>query len=543
MSQWNSQWNPRENADHLDEAFANYRDLNEAWNVFQTRYEGFGNVYEASDEGIASTSQETTYNVSPFDDSFFHPPTKIKFKIPEFLQDCVRSFNNRRAGKLVFVFTSTKHFAAMDRIKRNIFRFVFIAMWKTSYQLLLFVQFEREWRMKDIKREFAGCGVTSAEFFYAVKVKETYSKIVSEYGQPEMSDGTLPGTATEKSNQKFNHAQLAEFAESRRITDVQILMWEYAHLAHRDCDRTDENSKQHDEDHIEQMENARKFLHLPDRKRTARNAGDVTRAAIYAELNRIPNIKYIENESLILGERLVEQANFQALVGQASFYLFNVVGFHKFKCTAVILLSLFIHAHPKRRYVCLKGPYNSGKTTFAYAWCSFLNGTVLSVNIDPSRMNFTLGNAIGHRYVLFDDVKGEETEDNYEFLGKGAGWSNLDNYRDHIDGHMEINLEKKHEQFTKQKFPPGIITTNNYLIPSALMERIQVIHFKGNKPMFDLHPFTLTKEHIYTILVMLNLIPAEPHIIQIMSESFIKWQKETRKRLQVSSEVYPSLAS
>ncbi|KFM83042.1 Large T antigen, partial [Stegodyphus mimosarum] len=181
--------------------------------------------------------------------------------------------------------------------------------------------------MKDIKWVFEHCGVTRGEFFYAVKVKDTFSKVVSEYGQPE----TLPGTSMEKSSQKFNHTLLADFAKSRRITDVQILMWEYAHLAHRDCDRSSEISKQHDEDHIEHIENARKFLHFPDRKRAARNAVDVTRAAIYAELKRMPNIKYIENESLKMGEELVKRGDFQSLVGQAMLYLFNVVSFHKFK--------------------------------------------------------------------------------------------------------------------------------------------------------------------------------------------------------------------
>ncbi|GBL80241.1 hypothetical protein AVEN_177397-1, partial [Araneus ventricosus] len=83
---------------------------------------------------------------------------------------------------------------------------------------------------------------------------------------------------------------------------------------------------------------------------------------------------------------------------------------------------------------------------------------------------FYLCQAIGKRFILFDGVKGRSLGS--ENLPSGPGFANLDDLRDHIDGHVEVQLEKKNMQPISQVFPCEIITCNDYHIHQSLKERI-----------------------------------------------------------------------
>ncbi|GBL76598.1 Large T antigen [Araneus ventricosus] len=109
---------------------------------------------------------------------------------------------------------------------------------------------------------------------------------------------------------------------------------------------------------------------------------------------------------------------------------------HDFRTISQHILNAFIYEKPRERYVALKGTFKSGKTSFASAWCQLLEGTNINVNVDKGRLPFYLGQAIGKIFILFDDVKGRSLGS--ENLHSGPGFANLDDLRDHIDGHVEV---------------------------------------------------------------------------------------------------------
>ncbi|GBN15751.1 hypothetical protein AVEN_139066-1 [Araneus ventricosus] len=86
----------------------------------------------------------------------------------------------------------------------------------------------------------------------------------------------------------------------------------------------------------------------------------------------------------------------------------------------------------------IKGDYISGKTSYANAVLKFFEGVNINVNVDKQRLPFYLGQAIGKRFALFNDVKGRSSAGSD--LQGGWGFSNIDDLRDHIDGHVEVQL-------------------------------------------------------------------------------------------------------
>ncbi|GBM36098.1 Large T antigen [Araneus ventricosus] len=175
---------------------------------------------------------------------------------------------------------------------------------------------------------------------------------------------------------------LSDFAVANEITDPYELMYDYAHLS-TGCDRSPSKiTNEYESDHVEHLDNARHFEHFSDKKRIAKYA--------------------VES---VIAKLLVQS---------------------------------------RERYVALKGTFKSGKTSFESAWCQLLEGTNINVNVDKGRLPFYLGQAIGKRFILFDDVKGRSLGS--ENLPSGPGFANLDDLRDHIDGHVQVQLEKKNMQ-------------------------------------------------------------------------------------------------
>ena len=126
------------------------------------------------------------------------------------------------------------------------------------------------------------------------------------------------------------------------------------------------------------------------------------------------------------------------------------------------------------------------------------------------RQPFYLGSAIGKRFVLFDDVKGYRTK--HAKLPTGNGISNLDDLREHLDGKIEVQLEKKNQNPVNQVFPQGIITMNEYEIPNSLKLRLKVIKFPPSA-IFSLHRFPITMDTIFIAMAMDNLIPCDADFI------------------------------
>ncbi|GBL86832.1 hypothetical protein AVEN_247854-1 [Araneus ventricosus] len=144
---------------------------------------------------------------------------------------------------------------------------------------------------------------------------------------------------------------------------------------------------------------------------------------------------------------------------------------------------------------------------------------------DHSKKNELQNAAIGKRFILFDGVKGRSLGS--ENLPSGPGFANLDDLRDHIDGHVEVQLEKKKMQPISQVFPCGIITCNDYHIHQSLNERIiGPIEMKAS-PLFPFHAAQrITEETIFIGLVLYNLLPAEAHILEFLYKNKRKWESE-----------------
>lgn len=454
------------------------------------------------------------YNDTPFDDDFFIPSPKKKFAIPDDMRAYFRSITNRRAGKCFIIFSLAKNAKiAKDVYWRYFGQTAYFGIYsvRTDKDLCMIVMMlNSETRLADIKKECRKVKLSPFDAFYGTKIGKCVEFCHEKYGDPLEEPCKLTKSSTPDGSKKLNYKLISDFAISYEINDCYTLMYEYAHLA-SGCDR-DPNliTPEHESDHSEHLENAKIFVHLSDQKRCAKNAVDTVFARLYTQLQRETNIDFLNRRSREIGSYIIDNYSAEE-IGRAWFYCNDVVP--NFEVIARRILNTFTVGKPRRRYICLQGVYKSGKTSFASAFLKLFDGVSINVNVDQSRLPFYLGNAIGKRYVLFDDVKGRSFSS--ENLSCGSGFANLDNLRDHIDGHVEVQLEKKNQQPVNQIFPAGLITCNHYHIPQSLRERIiGPIEFKASNS-FKIHPpKIITKETIYIGLVLKNLLPAEPHVFE-----------------------------
>ena len=334
---------------------------------------------------------------------------------------------------------------------------------------------------------------------------------------------------------QFNYNLLNEFAVSAGLTDALLLLAVYKRFAadratcteckdtNRPLDRTSRKRKlmmqNHSELHEVHQKNAKLFSCMKDQKRICQCAVD----CVLAE-KRYKTHTMTRNE--LFKERLCElMQRLKDLLQREEWETDNLVA-------AMLLLNMLLPEHhnkpghmllveiietmilnpPKSRYYIFRGPMNTGKTTIAAALLDMLQGTTLNVNGNPERLNFELGCAIDNFVVLFEDVKGTPLKDDSK-LPPGLGIANLDNLRDYLDGHVPVNLERKHQNKVSQIFPPGLITMNEYKIPPTLRVRMKgVIDFKynadfyyasrSNKEVFDTR--MLTKGETLLALLLVN---------------------------------------
>ncbi|GBM20313.1 hypothetical protein AVEN_195870-1 [Araneus ventricosus] len=114
-------------------------------------------------------------------------------------------------------------------------------------------------------------------------------------------------------------------------------------------------------------------------------------------------------------------------VGEAWFYCSEII--HDFRTISQHILNAFIYGKPRERYVALKDTFKSRKTNFESAWCQLLEGTNINVTIDKGRLPFCLGQAIGKRFILFDDVKGRSLGSEKKPSGSGFATISMDMWR------------------------------------------------------------------------------------------------------------------
>lgn len=498
-----------------------------------------GPNYDPENDDLSGTSAQTdpdfdlfchetwdeTFNTEDDsdDDFVFTPSPKKNFNIPIYLEHYLRSKSNRRAGKLFLLFCELAEGVLLENYLKNAADIdtCFYFHTRTNKDIACAVaKYKNDYRVCDIKKRLRKADIKNElNIAYAVKYSQLLIACKEKMGEPKFAREGIK--IPEDKTNKFNMKQFVDYAISHEITEYFELMYEYAHLA-LPCDRLNV-TKDHEDDHSAELENAHSYLYVPDRARYAKNAIQCVTAKLYQQLKLMSNNDYLALRISEIGNQLLENNNCK-LFGEAMYYFEHIIGLNKFRNVSKTILSTFCIGEPKRRYVALQGQFGSGKSTFAALFKELFNGITININVSRDRLPFYLGSAIGKRYILFDDVKG------FRFvyppaLPTGYGISNLDDIRDHLDGHIDVQLEKKNQNPVSQKFPPGIITLNNYIIPKSLKERILTFKFSNNN-LYTVHRPKITVESLVIALIMHDLVIADSYVIDHISTMTTKWKTQ-----------------
>lgn len=533
------QWHPDKNVQNPEKYREHFMTLNESWNLFkQGPPQDSGHFSGSVDDLFCdeewrpdydSSSSDSDYNSTPFDDDFFNASPKKNFSVPECLRLFFRSKTNRRAGKLFMLvtFCDSIHRKALEEFSKiNIIKSFVMFQTRTNKEIFCnIVITHNELRLVDL-RKFLRKHSVSGELFYAVNVLKLIEKCTEEFGNApyEWGEKIQRKTTTQT---HFDHKALVDFAISHEISEINELMYEYAHLADP-CDR-ENYTKDHEDDHRNEVENAKKYVNLPDRRRTAKNAIDCVYAKLFRTLTTTCNLKWFEQRARDFCEKLLDCED-KKVFGEAYYYWRFIIKPPMFKQILGFIISVFCQCdakflpkNSKKRYIVLRGPYNCGKTTLSYAISKFFDGVTININVSKDRVHFYLGAAIGKRFVFFDDVKGYKAK--IKGLPTGSGIWNLDDMREHLDGISEVQLEKKNQNPVNQVFPSGIITMNQYEIPGSLKLRLEFVDFPPS-PLFKKHNFRITADTIFLGMAFDNLVPTDSDLLSKALKMKDDWMKE-----------------
>lgn len=486
---------------------------------------------EEWDETWETDSNDSEYNSTPFDDEFFNASPKKNFAVPDELRLFFRSKTNRRAGKLfmIFSFQDSLHLKCLENLSKGMFKSFAVFSGRTNKEIYCtLVYTENEYRLMDLKKLCRKFSLLNIEVFYSVNKKRLFEKLIEMYGEPVYTWNT-PFEKPPAEEINFSQQQLTEFAISIQQTNVMILMYEYAHLA-GSCDRSN-ITKEHDDDHINEKVNAKKFLKLNDRYKACSSAVKCVNADLCGKLHLVSNTRWFENRSREFSDRLSDDCS--TIFGEAYYYWRYIIGKETFYRIISPIIAVFtgseckVFKDTKRRYVVLRGVFNCGKTTLAAAICKFFDGVNININVGRDRLPFYLGSAIGKRFVLFDDVKGYKSKSGSETLPTGNGLSNLDDIREHLDGIIEVQLEKKNQNTVNQIFPSGLITMNNYKLPKSLKVRLRVIDMVPNA-WYVKHRYRITMDTIFIMMALDNLIPCDKDCLAYIVQQKNTWMQEHR---------------
>ncbi|ACI16490.1 putative large T antigen [Myotis polyomavirus VM-2008] len=285
--------------------------------------------------------------------------------------------------------------------------------------------------------------------------------------------------------------QITDYALATNCDDVFLLMGQYKEFAQEveGCKKCDEKIfYEHYNYHKMHTENAQVFLDCRNQKTICQQAVD----GVIAQ--RRLTVAQMTREQLLAARFKELFARMDSYFSAKSskdikHYMAGAVWYMHFfpgidmKDFITEFLQAMVDNIPKRRYWLFTGPVNTGKTTLASALLDLCGGKSLNINMPFDKLNFELGVAIDQFMVVFEDVKGQ-VSDNKD-LPPGQGIHNLDNLRDYIDGAVPVNLEKKHLNKKTQIFPPGLVTCNEYVLPITLKVRLcRRIKFTFNKNQF-----------------------------------------------------------
>ncbi|QLH64630.1 LT Antigen [California sea lion polyomavirus 2] len=424
--------------------------------------------------------------------SFSTPPKQKKKPVPEDFPEDIRPFlsnailSNRTLNAFAIYTTKEKAIQLGERLNRfnynyqGLFQFndfgIILMLTVAKHRTSAIANFCK----KECTHSFC---ITKAVLkvmeCYATLSKDPYI-IIRESPSSGLND-FLFEDPTNKPPPGLNWVQLSEFAVQIKCEDPLLLMGIYLDFAKPlgNCTKCSARIlKLHYQNHEKQHENAILFKECKSQKNACQQAVDA-----YMASKRLMLLESSRQD--ILCEKFNEMFEKMEDVFVSSIPIIqHMAGVAWLSCLlpdiddlVVQLLQYFVDNIPKRRYVCFKGPINSGKTTLAAALLNLVSGKTLNINCPSDKLNFELGCAIDQFIVVFEDVKGQIGEN--KNLIPGQGMHNLDNLRDHLDGSVKVNLERKHMNKRSQIFPPGIITMNEYQIPLTLQARfVKTVTFR-----------------------------------------------------------------
>ncbi|AFU25608.1 large T antigen [Macaca fascicularis polyomavirus 1] len=372
-----------------------------------------------------------------------------------------------------------------------------------------------------------------------VKPLELYKAL----GKPpfKLLEENKPGVSMfdfqEEKEQSVNWQEICNFASEAKISDVLLLLGIYIDFAVEPgkCSKCEKKQhKFHYNYHKAHHANACLFLESRAQKNICQQAVDQVLAARRLKLVECTRLELLEERFLQLFEEMEDflHGEIEILRWMSGVAWYTILLDNSWDVFQNIL-QLITTSQPKKRNVLFKGPINSGKTTLASAFMHFFDGKALNINCPADKLSFELGVAIDQFCVLLDDVKGQITLNKH--LQPGQGISNLDNLRDHLDGTIKVNLEKKHINKRSQIFPPVIMTMNEYLLPPTVGVRFALhLHFKPKAYLKQsLEKSDLVARRIlnsgYTILLLLLWYNPVDSFTPKVQEKVVQW-KETLER-------------
>nr|AID54935.1 large T antigen [Trichodysplasia spinulosa-associated polyomavirus]AOA60182.1 large T antigen [Trichodysplasia spinulosa-associated polyomavirus]AOA60187.1 LTAg [Trichodysplasia spinulosa-associated polyomavirus]AOA60192.1 LTAg [Trichodysplasia spinulosa-associated polyomavirus]AOA60197.1 LTAg [Trichodysplasia spinulosa-associated polyomavirus] len=269
---------------------------------------------------------------------------------------------------------------------------------------------------------------------------------------------------------------LTDFAVTNRLDDPLLIMAHYLDFAEEPstCSKcTKKALKAHYNYHSLHHKNAKLFKECKTQKTACQQAADVVMAKQRLKLIESTRKELLEERFKLMFEKLTDEfGQIKILQYMAGVAWYSCL-FENIDEVVTKILKLIVENVPKKRNCLFRGPINSGKTTFAAALMNFLGGKTLNVNCPADKLPFELGCAIDQFVVIFEDVKGQIALN--KKLQPGQGVANLDNLRDHLDGSVKVNLERKHVNKRSQIFPPCLVTMNEYLLPETIFTRFAYV--------------------------------------------------------------------
>ncbi|BAQ55552.1 large T antigen [Bat polyomavirus 6a] len=295
----------------------------------------------------------------------------------------------------------------------------------------------------------------------------------------------------EEAAKNVSWKMIAEFALDLMCDDIFLLMGMYKEFAEdpKSCAKCEAKIiSDHFQNHFHHYENALLFLDCRNQKAICQQAVDGVIAHRRVQTAQLSREQQLAERFKKLFEKMENLFGARSKVTLRT-YMAGVAWFDSlfpdksFKELLLDFLECMVNNVPKKRYWFFTGPVNTGKTTLAAALLDLCGGKSLNVNMPFEKLNFELGVAIDQFMVIFEDVKGQVSEN--KNLPTGQGINNLDHLRDYLDGAVKVNLEKKHLNKKSQIFPPGIVTANEYKVPFTLRVRFcKTLTFQFRKNLY-----------------------------------------------------------